>query len=301
MLEWPGRREAPPMRTIMLATDFSERSDRAMRRAALLARATGAQMHLVHVVDDDRPRGIVEHETGDARRLLHDFGHSLRNHDGIRCSTSIVLADPFAGIVRAATEVAVDLLVIGPHRRHLLRDAFAGTTAERVIRTAACPVLMANGPPVGPWRHLLLTTDLSDASRGALRRFAELKIGEGSARTILHVFDAPALHLGMAATLSDDARGAYLHDQHAEARERLKGFLASVRSPAAEPIVRHNTSTLAHEILHTAEEVGADLVVASSVGKGMMARAILGSVAAQVLASASVDVLVVPPPDPQKP
>ncbi|WP_101341153.1 universal stress protein [Cereibacter azotoformans] len=285
------------MRTIMIATDFSERSDRALRRAALLARATGAQVHLVHVVDDDRPRRIVEHETGDARRLLHDLGHSLRSHDGIGCRTSVVLADPFAGIARAASEAGADLLVIGPHRRHLLRDAFAGTTAERVIRTASCPVLMANGPPVGPWRHLLLTTDLSEASHAALRRFADLKIGAGAARTVLHVFDAPALRLAMAGTLPEDARGAYLADQRAEAMGRLTGFLASAGLSDADPIVRRSGSPPAHEILAAAGEVGADLLVLSSVGKGRLARAILGSVAAQVLASAAVDVLVVPPPD----
>lgn len=287
------------MRMILLATDFSERSDRALRRAALLARATGAELQLVHVVDDDRPRRIVEHETGDARRLLHDLGHSLRNHDGIRCSTSIVLADPFAGIARAATDTGADLLVIGPHRRHLLRDAFAGTTAERVIRTAACPVLMANGPPVGPWRHLLLTTDLSEASRAALRRFAALKIGEGAARTALHVFDAPALRLAMAGTLPEDARGAYLDEERAAAAGRLTEFLASTGLSDADPIVRRSGSPPAHEILGAAEEIGADLLVLSSVGKGTLARAILGSVAAQVLTSALVDVLVVPPPDPQ--
>ncbi len=55
------------MRTIMFATDFSERSDRALRRAVILAPAHGAALEIVHVVDDDQPRRIVDHEVNDAR------------------------------------------------------------------------------------------------------------------------------------------------------------------------------------------------------------------------------------------
>ena len=138
------------MRGIMFATDFSERSDRALRRAVILARAHDAVLEIVHVVDDDRPRRIVDHEVSDARQLLGELARSLKDLDGISCSTRIVQEDPFAGIVKAVAKAAPDLLVIGPHRRQILRAAFVGTTAERTIRTASCPVLMVNGPPVGP-------------------------------------------------------------------------------------------------------------------------------------------------------
>ena len=157
------------MQRIMLATDFSERSDRALRRAVLLARAHGAVLDLVHVVDDDRPRRIVDHEAVDARTLLRELAQSLRSVDGITCQIDVVLSDPFAGIVKAVAEKKPDLLVIGPHRRQILKDAFLGTTAERTIRSVDCPVLMVNGPPVAPWRHILLTTDLSDIAKSALQ------------------------------------------------------------------------------------------------------------------------------------
>ncbi|HEU6442162.1 MAG TPA: universal stress protein, partial [Microvirga sp.] len=48
------------MRTILVATDFSTRSDRALRRATLLARHVSARLVLIHVVDDDRPVRLVE-------------------------------------------------------------------------------------------------------------------------------------------------------------------------------------------------------------------------------------------------
>ncbi|MDP4033983.1 MAG: universal stress protein [Pseudorhodobacter sp.] len=61
----------------MLATDFSERSDRALRRAVLIARESGARIDLVHVVDDDQSRRIVDHEAADARQLLSNLARSL--------------------------------------------------------------------------------------------------------------------------------------------------------------------------------------------------------------------------------
>jgi nucleotide-binding universal stress UspA family protein len=53
------------MKRIMFATDFSERSDQALRRVVILARAHDAVLQIVHVVDDDRPRRIVDHEVND--------------------------------------------------------------------------------------------------------------------------------------------------------------------------------------------------------------------------------------------
>ena len=71
-----------------------------------------------------------------------------------------------------------DLLVLGPHRRRIFRDIFIGTTVERTIREADCPVLMANAAPVGPYRHVLLSTDLSEGSRDAMATYLFLNLSK---------------------------------------------------------------------------------------------------------------------------
>jgi len=131
------------MKQVMIATDFSERSDRALRRARLLAKQFGARLSIVHVVDDDRPQRMLEKERDLASRLLDEIGVSVRGHDGVTCETRVVPGASFAGILKAVEEESPVLLVIGPHRRQVLRDVFTGTTAERTIRSASCPVLMA--------------------------------------------------------------------------------------------------------------------------------------------------------------
>jgi nucleotide-binding universal stress UspA family protein len=282
------------MQRLMLATDFSERSDRALRRAVLLARAHGAILDLVHVVDDDRPRRIVDHEAVEARNLLRELAQSLRSGDGITCATQIVLSDPFVGISQAVDERKPDLLVIGPHRRQILKDAFMGTTAERTIRSVDCPVVMVNGPPVGSWRHVMLTTDLSEHAKNAIDRFAELGIATEARRSVLLVFDAVALRIGSPDLMTEEDRESYLEDQRRAARSDLARFMGDIAALPAELVVRHDATTTANEIHKAAKEIGADLIVVSSQGKGALARIVLGSVAEKVLQSATVDVLVMP-------
>lgn len=283
------------MQRIMLATDFSERSDRALRRAVLLTKMHQATLDLVHVVDDDRPRRIVDHEAVEARTLLRELAQTLKSDDGITCETSVILSDPFAGIVKAAAERRPDLLVIGPHRRQILRDAFLGTTAERTIRSVDCPVLMVNGPPVGPWRHILLTTDLSDNSKSALGRFVALELARAARHSILHVFDSLALRLTRTESIPKADRDSHLEDQRGDARRQLARFVADLVGLHCEMVVRYEETTTAVEILKAAETLNADLIVLSTQGKRLISRLLLGSVTELTLRSATVDVLTLPP------
>jgi nucleotide-binding universal stress UspA family protein len=283
------------MKTILMATDFSERSDRALRRATLLARQFEAKLHVVHVVDDDQPKRVVDAENDQASKLLRQLGDTLRDEDGLDCETRVILASPFAGIVRAAEELEPDLLVIGPHRRQVLRDVFIGTTAERTIRSVACPVLMVNAPPAGRYRHVLQTTDLSDGSRDALRRLPTLGITEHAKNSILHVFDAPALRLTFSGSMPNEDQQNYLDDEKRDASRDLAKFIVSSGLGGCEQIVRYEASKAQHEILKSAAEENADLIVLSTHGRSGMAKLLLGSVTEQVLKSSTVDVLAIPP------
>ena len=149
------------MNNILVATDFSERSDRALRRASLLARQRNARLTLLHVVDDDQPQTIVKAEQQEAAALLEQTAATLQQHDALQCQTRLVLGSPFAGITSVAASIKPDLLVIGSHRRQILREVFVGTTAERTIRTAVCPVLMVNASPTTNYQHIMRTSALT--------------------------------------------------------------------------------------------------------------------------------------------
>ncbi|MFL5282460.1 MAG: universal stress protein [Rhodopila sp.] len=98
----------------------------------------GAELTLVHVVDDDQPSGPVALETREAERILRELIGAMPELRHIRCRPLVVAGDPFDALLRTAASEA-DLIVMGAHRRQLLRDIFIGTSVERVIRTG--PIL----------------------------------------------------------------------------------------------------------------------------------------------------------------
>jgi universal stress protein E len=119
---------------IVAATDFSTRSNRALRQAGLLVRSPDAKLHHVHVVDEDQPTELVRIEEREAQRMLVEQIAAMPELQNIHCYPIVVKGHPFDGILRAAAAADADLVVMGAHRKHVLRDIFTGTTIERVIR-----------------------------------------------------------------------------------------------------------------------------------------------------------------------
>ncbi len=282
------------VKSILIATDFSERSDRAVQRASMLARETDARLSLVHVVDDDKPAEMARTEAGTAARRLSEQADTLQEMYGISCDSQVIVAAPFAGILEAAEKRNAALLVLGPHRRRVLHDVFIGTTAERTIRAAPRPVLMANAPPTGRYRNILLTTDMTELSRTALAVFHGLGISGQARLSIAHVFEDSALRLAMGRSFpAEDMKGHQSKSQE-KAYHALFEFLEGTGLDLRAHHVRLNMSSPADEIMEVARETDAELLVVGTHGKTGMDKLFLGSVAEQVLRLADIDVLVLP-------
>ncbi len=283
------------MQQIMVATDFSERSDRAIRRATLLARQSGAAMTLVTAVDEDRPPRLVQEEKRESEALLRSTGSTIQDVDLVVCKTEVVLGEPSQAIVSAAEKGAPDLLVLGPHRRQLFRDVFIGTTAERTIRKASWPVLMVNAPPAAAYRNVMITTDLSEGSHQAIARFVQMKLAPSAYHSILHVFDVPVTGLAMNTGITEDQLGTHAEEQRAKASASLARYVASTALGPIAQQVRRDATTVSREILAAAVEADVDLIVLATHGTSGLRRALLGSVTEEVLRDSPVDVLTMPP------
>jgi len=283
------------MKRILVATDFSARSDRAIRRATLLARTYGSSMTVVHVIDDDQPQRIVRAEREASTELLSEQARSLREIDGVDCDYSIIVGNAFDGIAKAAGETKCDLLVIGSHRRQALTDVFVGTTAERTIRASSAPVLMANGVPAGPYQHALVAVDLSDCSADAVRAVTALGLEKHADVSVIHVFDAPGTALIARGSMTEKQVMDYLAHEEARASGELKAFLAALEFHPTRRIVKYNSSSAAQTIGAVAHEISADLVVVGTHGRTGLRKLLLGSIAEEVLRTADHDVLAVPP------
>ncbi len=154
---------------ILVPTDFSETSDAAVRHGVDLARAFNAGLILIYVGDKaaqdvatEFPLGLddsmVTAERERISTILNTADQAELHPEFVICSGS-----PATEIVRCADEREIDLIVMGTHGRGGVSHMLLGSVAEKVIRTAPCPVLVVRASAVASEA----TADDSRASAGA--------------------------------------------------------------------------------------------------------------------------------------
>jgi nucleotide-binding universal stress UspA family protein len=139
------------LKRILVPTDFSESARHALLYGTSFAREYEGELLLLHVVENltvgyasdlfPVPMAEVFDEiSGYAKAELGKLGAEVREK-GIRVREMVVQGKPSAEIVRVAREETADMIVLGTHGKGMLDKALFGSTAERVIRRAPCPVL----------------------------------------------------------------------------------------------------------------------------------------------------------------
>jgi nucleotide-binding universal stress UspA family protein len=140
----------PQFKTILVATDFSPTSEHALEYARALATSFGGTLHLLHVVPDPVMASawaeayaydltaLGERLRLDAERQLTEKAQTIRD---VAVTTEAVVGSPAAVIALTAADRAADLIVMGTHGRSGVKHLFMGSVAERVVRSAPCPVL----------------------------------------------------------------------------------------------------------------------------------------------------------------
>ena len=142
--------------TILFATDFSTISDYAFEYAATLATTCSARLVVIHVVphQEDLRSFYVPHIAFDeldreveagARKKMAEFTEKyLGRFPG--ATSCVVTGVPYEEILNKAAEEKASLIVMGTHGRTGFEHFIFGSTAERVVKTAPCPVLTVRPP-----------------------------------------------------------------------------------------------------------------------------------------------------------
>lgn len=137
--------------TILFATDFSEGSDYAFDYALSLAEKFSSKLLIVHVINEPVDlRGFyvphisfenLEKEIADgAEKMMTRFcSEKLANFN--KFEKYVITGVPYEEIVKKADESGTDLIVMGTHGRKGVDHLLFGSTAERVVRNAGCPVM----------------------------------------------------------------------------------------------------------------------------------------------------------------
>jgi nucleotide-binding universal stress UspA family protein len=141
----------PFYKTILVPTDLSQPSMDAVRHAGTLADHVGARVVLTYVMEDKLPAMILAHTSETEEQLL------VRHREHARKALSDVATDILQGrevecvvrqgvdhqeIVALAQEIDAGLIVMGMHGHGFLAHALGGSTTERVLHHAPCPVLV---------------------------------------------------------------------------------------------------------------------------------------------------------------
>jgi nucleotide-binding universal stress UspA family protein len=140
-----------PVDKILLACDFSDNSLQACEYSVMLARKFDAKLILLHVINEpvDLRGFYVPHISFDTlEKEIEESAHKMMEKFCRTCmesysnfETCIIAGVPYEEILRKADEEQVGLIVIGTHGRTGIDHFLFGSTAERVVRTSACPVL----------------------------------------------------------------------------------------------------------------------------------------------------------------
>lgn len=299
--------EQPPrlrLRKILVPTDFSDASRQALPHAVEFASQFGASLTLAYVLPTAMPAeliqmGIVfekERLALEARTQLARFRE--RELPAKLPVEALVLEGGAAQeIARLARASDIDLIITATHGHTGLKHVWLGSTAERIVRHAPCPVLVVREQPVPVrfpgealcrFRRILVPTDFSEASEKALRYALAFAQPCGSEVTLLHVIEPPPYpEFGYAHLPAKEAKlKTAAHEKLDLLCQELVG--AGVKGSS---VIR--TGSAFHEIAGQAGEHSDELIVLATHGRGVLAHALLGSTAERVVRHAPCPVLVV--------
>jgi len=139
------------LKNILVATDFGEASAVAMAYGRGMARSYDATLHVLHVVEDVMMRYTPEvsfaipdlqRDLEKAARRDLDATISADDRQTLKVITAVETSfNVPGGITEYARQHAIDLIIVGTHGRGAVKQLLLGSAAERVVRTAPCPVL----------------------------------------------------------------------------------------------------------------------------------------------------------------
>jgi nucleotide-binding universal stress UspA family protein len=294
---------------LLFATDFSDCAMRAEEYAVFFSGVYQAPVEIFHVLelypglDPEYPinQVYVDQLRQDTDAQLADAVRRFQNKR-ITVNSRSVLGVPSAQICAAATESHADLIVLGTRGKTGLEHLLLGSTAERVVNKAPCPVLTVclSGPHTGDAAsvpgsaeaaHIVAAVDFSDCALDALEYAVQLAKQLKAAVTILHVLEP--VSYGLDLTLIHTA-------ERERTRARLQAELDGlVRAIALEGLTVHHAirgGTPADSLVHFLGEHRCDLVVMGTHGRRGLSHLVNGSVAEAVLRRAPCPVLTVKSP-----
>jgi nucleotide-binding universal stress UspA family protein len=254
---------------ILVPLDTSQDAEAALPIARALAASTQAVLNLL---------AVSPHIAPGRTRELHAYLEAIADAEhisgGRRVRTTLRLGDPGEAILRVECDLHVDLVVMATHGRSGPRRLLLGSVAERVAQQSSVPVVLL-GPGERSSECLQTLLVPIDGTRDGARALA----------MAVPLARACAARLVLLQASTFDSAAAQQHVDHVVARLSEVGLCAERRGVVGLP---------GKSIVLGADDVNADLIVMSSHGRSGPVRAVLGSVADEVVRTSGRPVMLLP-------
>jgi|KBSMisStandDraft_5_1062788.scaffolds.fasta_scaffold242314_1 nucleotide-binding universal stress UspA family protein len=279
---------------IVVATDFTSESEKALAYASALAMQYASRLTLAHVIDTSvttpfpdavigLPLDELRHNSAEnMERVLNDLGSEGITAQG----KTLEDRNPARAVVELSRKVDADLLVVGTHNRHGLRKLLYGSCSEGIFRSADCPVMII-GPNVSPkplditFRSIVFATDLQHdaAEKAAIAlSFAKDEIADIH---ICHVIE------NRAESFTD------AFQQQANAERALSNLLPDASCIWHTPKPSVLFGDVDQEVIKAAEAIDADLIVLGARRGMSWLNRFWDGVVEQIVAQAKCPVLTI--------
>lgn len=294
------------IKTILVPIDLSEESYRALEFAVPLAQRFGAAVHVVYVYEGTGQPSIATapvlwSDVELARRLAGEAqrrcgAHLPSEHCHIR------LGKPFQEIVATAKELEADLIIIASHGHTGFKHLTLGSTAEKIVRHAPCPVLVVREAARGPIKtasegivleKILVPVDFSECAKEGARYASVFATRVGAELLLINVTHPPDYTAADPTIVPPDwpqlVETARLAAE--DELDEMVNFLPLVGISADTEVA---VGTPIEKLVEATARPDIDMVITSTHGYTGLRHVLLGSTAEQLVRLARCPVLVVP-------
>ena len=303
--------KTPPTKIlkILATTDFSDESRTGVRFAIALAEKLGAAVALLHVIE---PRAWVSElgtvvparEDSEVVALTRTQLATLAKREGkgdvaVTFSVSVQTGNPFHAITTAARQQMADMIVIATHGHTGFERVLLGSTAERVVRHAPCPVLTVptrakpkrtgKTPPFKIGK-ILVPMDFSAISKDALPWATHLAAHFGAELVLLHIVEKFPIDYLLSSGLTNETFVPLVKQAEADL-EFMAESLSKSTGLSVTAVVSDGKPF--EGICESAKTLGADLIVLTTHGHTGLKHVLLGSTSERVVRHAPCPVLTV--------
>jgi nucleotide-binding universal stress UspA family protein len=263
------------LKSVLIATDFSEASEKAFRHALAIARRYGAKFYLAHVVSPPASTLVgsdaVVTATDAARTDASQWEDQLVQSEalaGLHHEIVVRQGNVWEELEKVVRQEQVELVVIGTHARRGLRKLLLGSVAEQIFRHSECLVLtvgpgsLQEAPVENPgivW-PFLFATDFGEASLHALPYAISFADQFGAKLVLLHVLPAVPMPEGLNLPISGDVMQMRENARIASLR-RLEELVSPKTELAVKPEFVVEFGSPSEKILQTAETLVVDAII----------------------------------------